>query len=669
MLLAEIDDPTLSLTDWDDITELQAGTLDWILQARHFDDGLEQQIRGASGSTYFDKLRAMFGNDLAANLNRKAQLEIELQLIDNQQLALNPYKDLDGSEVLLGGDGDDMIHGGAGNDRISGDAGSDTIYHSEGNDTVFGGTDPLPQHDEETFASDDERDGQSQYQEEDAARDTYVVFGTDQQDKITIVPHASNSRAVIVKYEDASGNATQQDVNYLGIEVVRVNAHGGDDTVTVNTGAKVPVDLVLDGGDDNDMLDASTYQGDITIIGGTGDDTIHGGAGDDTLNGGVGRDELYGGSGNDRFTGHGDGDFFNGGADVNTLDYSQYGQAIHVFINSGWVQNVSNPETNIDTLDNIRNIVGTNYDDTLVGDEKDNRLDGGAGNDIIDGLAGVDTLIGGDGDDHFMGRGDGDDINGGGGVNTLDYSQYGQAIHAFINSGWIRNVANPGTNINTFDNIRNLIGTNHNDTLVGDEKDNRLDGGAGDDTLIGLAGSDFNHGGTGFDTIEFDAADKGLEFENVADAWGVVRAQGSIFVQLLDRSIWKNNSSDNSWQRIAIFNEARIVEASDRVFVLLDNGAVAEWRPSQNNWVETTGRDIREFFVVNDRLFVWPTNDAVWEFDFSDSQWVRISNFDVQNMWVENDQLWISHPGDSGFGSVYVGGTIWQHRYGGTWHI
>ena len=56
-----------------------------------------------------------------------------------------------------------------------------------------------------------------------------------------------------------------------------------------------------------------------------------------------------------------------------------------------------------DNYDSIENVIGTAFNDWIVGDTQANNLDGGAGNDYILGLTGNDYLWGGDGDDRLDG--------------------------------------------------------------------------------------------------------------------------------------------------------------------------------------------------------------------------------------------------------------------------
>ena len=65
----------------------------------------------------------------------------------------------------------------------------------------------------------------------------------------------------------------------------------------------------------------------------------------------------------------------------------------------------------------IERIIGSRYNDLLIGNRDPNVIDGGAGNDLIFGGAGRDTLDGGAGNDRFVGRDyTTDTINGGPGA-------------------------------------------------------------------------------------------------------------------------------------------------------------------------------------------------------------------------------------------------------------
>jgi len=217
----------------------------------------------------------------------------------------------------------------------------------------------------------------------------------------------------------------------------------------------VGTDLVntLDGGDGNDILIGLI--GDDVLNGGSGNDELLGGEGDDILNGGPGNDVLFGSEGDDVING-GDGDdtldgftgnnILDGGPGNDTAVIATPGDDVILIDNGdGTFTSINNTFDVIDELVNIENfefadgtpvevsdaIVGTSSDDMLTGTADDDILEGLAGNDTVSGGAGNDTIDGGAGQDILEGQ-DGDDIlitdgmdeflDGGAGIDTVDFS-------------------------------------------------------------------------------------------------------------------------------------------------------------------------------------------------------------------------------------------------------
>lgn len=136
-----------------------------------------------------------------------------------------------------------------------------------------------------------------------------------------------------------------------------------------------------------------------------------------------------------------------------------------------------------DTYSNIRNITGSAFADTLIGEVNANRLDGGAGDDVLEGMDGGDALIGGDG------------------IDTASYAHATAAVTVDI-SGVTLGVNHAAGD--TFSSIENIIGSNYNDTLYGNSQDNVITGGLGNDTINGDSGEDTANyaGATGAVTID-----------------------------------------------------------------------------------------------------------------------------------------------------------------------
>ena len=152
------------------------------------------------------------------------------------------------------------------------------------------------------------------------------------------------------------------------------------------------------------------------------------------------------------------------------FDYADYDTAV--------TANLANPALNTgeaagDTYISIEGLLGSVFNDVLIGDANNNELRGGTGADVLDG---------------------------GGGFDFAGYQNAG--------AGVIASLANPAGNTgdaqgDTYTSIEGLRGSDFNDTLIGDGNDNILEGGLGADILNGGAGNDTLTGGAGADTIVF----------------------------------------------------------------------------------------------------------------------------------------------------------------------
>ena len=257
----------------------------------------------------------------------------------------------------------------------------------------------------------------------------------------------------------------------------------------------------------------------------TGDDNVNiltGGAGDDTLDGGAGNDTLNGGAGNDIFVAH------SADGDTDTITDFTSGDKIRIAIDDpsavsdlstlntalGITSQISNGNTTL-SFGNGANYTlilegvttALTYDDfevverpitTITGTNDAETLDGTVGRDIISGLGGDDTLNGGAGDDILIGGSGGDRLNGGEGIDTASYEIASSNVRAYLeNAGFPIGDANG----DHFDNIENLLGSDHNDALYGNNKANIINGGAGNDRIGGRGGDDTYIGGTGNDTF------------------------------------------------------------------------------------------------------------------------------------------------------------------------
>jgi Ca2+-binding RTX toxin-like protein len=207
-----------------------------------------------------------------------------------------------------------------------------------------------------------------------------------------------------------------------------------------------------------------------------------------------------------------------------------------------------------DTYVSIENLIGSQFDDRLEGNDLPNQLIGGKGADKLYGGLGFDraaywtsdeavtaslhdpsintgdaegdtydsienlmgtrfddTLIGSNDSNSLIGREGADHFFGLGGI---DHAQY---YHLDAVGGVTANLANPGRNTgeaagDTYDSIEGLVGTKFDDVLIGDDGMNwlqgadgadKLKGGSGDDFLVGGLGKDVLRGGRGADRFYF----------------------------------------------------------------------------------------------------------------------------------------------------------------------
>jgi len=306
---------------------------------------------------------------------------------------------------------------------------------------------------------------------------SYVIFG----------------RASLVT-EGTTGNDTLfgtqfGDVIFALAGLDSVSGLAGNDVIHGDAGNDV-----LDGGDGNDTLEGNA--GSDTLQGGNGNNSLDGGAENDSLTAGYGHDTLLGGDGNDTLTAGPGVNTLDGGAGNDTANYAGASAGLTITLAPPHTQ-VGNFET-YDTLFSIENVIGSNFNDTLGGNDLPNVLTGGGGTDFLVGLGGNDTLSGGDDNDFQLDGGLGNDIiNGGAGLDTVIY--FGAASGVTVNLA--TGQATGGFGNDTLIAIESVNGSAYNDTLTGDANGNSLSGEAGNDSLAGGAGDDFLYGGAGNDTV------------------------------------------------------------------------------------------------------------------------------------------------------------------------
>ncbi|MEL7430084.1 MAG: calcium-binding protein [Pseudomonadota bacterium] len=372
-------------------------------------------------------------------------------------------------DLLTGGSADDSIFGFSGNDVLYGLGGGDLLNGDLGNDTAEYETSPdavfIDLANTTATGGDAEGDtlisienlGGSAFNDSlfgDSAANEFVgraggdhIDGRGGSDTASYT--GSDAGVVISLLEDtASGGHAEGDElddienlngtlfddvlegdngdNRLGGHhgIDALIGHGGNDTLLGGNLADF-----INGGDGIDTADytASTEAVSVNLLtdqntggeaegdrlvsienlaGSAHDDLLTGDHGDNRLTGRDGNDSLFGNGGNDRLIGGLGADLLDGGdGNRDAADYSNASEAVGVDLLFGGFLG----EANGDTFNSVEFVVGSDFDDIIIGNSAINRLDGGAGDDDLDGDDGNDTLVGGIGNDTLTG-GEGNDV-------------------------------------------------------------------------------------------------------------------------------------------------------------------------------------------------------------------------------------------------------------------
>ena len=250
----------------------------------------------------------------------------------------------------------------------------------------------------------------------------------------------------------------------------------------------------LTGGVGNNTLNASGFTGMATLAGLGGLDTLTGGPNSDSLNGGSGDDVLTGNAGSNTLIG-----------DAGIDRVTETGNFNMTLTNTSLFM-----ATGTDSLSGMERA-------TLTGGGSPNVLNAQAftGMAILSGLGGPDTLTGGSNNDTLLGgtdndilsgRGGGNSVNGEAGSDQVIYNWTNGAVNVNLSSG---GASGPGFG-DVLSNVERVLGSNFNDSLVGNGLPNILEGAGGNDlidTRDGIRGNDTANGGGGTDTCRTDLND------------------------------------------------------------------------------------------------------------------------------------------------------------------
>ncbi|MCC1494753.1 calcium-binding protein [Cognatishimia sp. F0-27] len=279
---------------------------------------------------------------------------------------------LGGDDKIFGGASADTVNGGDGNDWIHGGGGDDSLVGNDGFDTVEGGT-----------GNDTIRTGNSGQFEGGIGRG-------DQGDDLLLGNEGDET------LEGGSGNdllagdgGADRLVGGPGID--EISYGGSPGRVVINLGANFFA---------NNDAEGDSATGVENLRGSNFDDVLVGNSSANVIYGQTGEDELRGGSGEDTLQGGFDGDILNGESGADTADYSDSSSRVLVNLSANFADQ---GYATGDELISIERLVGSNFNDVLVGTSGGNRLFGGSGDDELRGEGAGDLLYGGPGNDELQG--------------------------------------------------------------------------------------------------------------------------------------------------------------------------------------------------------------------------------------------------------------------------
>lgn len=323
---------------------------------------------------------------------------------------------------------------------------------------------------------------------------------------------------------------------------------GGSGLNTIDYSAAtggINVNLLTGTASDNGWGYTDTLQNIATVLGSGHDDSITGDGGSNVLNGGAGNDTIVGGAGDDTLLGGSGNDSLDGGSGTDTADFSTSAHSVAVYLYAGLATG-----DGTDTLTNIENVTGSPYVDFIYSDAGDNVIDGGGaiafnGGDVVsyqaatsavtvdlvngtatgdgsDTLLNIASVIGSPYDDTLIGDGTGFLIRGSEGFvdgmagndtlegGTIDYGYDPAGVTVNLTTG---TAIDGWGDTDTLIDVHAVFGSPYDDTIIADASALQLSGGTGgSDTYVFSTGFGNtlvieNIGGAGTDTIHFTGID------------------------------------------------------------------------------------------------------------------------------------------------------------------
>jgi Ca2+-binding RTX toxin-like protein len=391
-------------------------------------NALDNLLFGNAGNNLLD---GGAGTDTVSYAHAAGGVTVSLATSDPQDTGGDGIDTLLNIEGLIGSPYADKLTGNGLNNTLDGGPGADTLIGGTGNDRYF-------------------VDNPNDKVVENANEGNDMVLSTI---SYVLGPHVENLRLLgTAGIFGIGNNGNNSLIGNDGDNLL--DGGGGIDGVSYAYAASaVTVSLAVTGPQNTLGAGTDTLRNIENLTGSRFDDNLAGNGANNVLDGGAGADTLIGGAGNDRYLVDDPGDriienanegrdavfssvdftlgdnleelrltggalrgagnaannvlygnaadnVLDGGAGTDTVSYLYAGAGVAVSLALTTAQNTL--ADGFDTLLNIENLTGSNYDDTLAGNGKNNVLRGGNGNDTLDGGPGADVLYGGAGEDTFV---------------------------------------------------------------------------------------------------------------------------------------------------------------------------------------------------------------------------------------------------------------------------
>lgn len=476
-------------------------------------------IIGGAGA---DTIDGGADNDTVSYTASTAAINVNLTLTTAQSGGDAASDILSGIENVEGSAYNDTIIGDTNANILIGNAGNDTITAGNGNDTIIGG------------AGADSIDGGANtdiisYASSGSAINVNLSLGTAQSG-------GDAAGDILAAIENLMGSSYNDVIQGTSSANTLDGSYGNDTVSYSSSSAAVNVNLSLATAQSGGSAAGDILSNFENLAGSNYNDTLTGAADANILDGGSGADSLIGAAGDDTLTGGAGADTLDGGSNTDTVSYAGSSSAVNIDLTLATAQ--SGGDAAGDLLSNIENVVGSNLNDSLAGGSGANSFDGNSGTDTVsyaastaavevnlalttaqtggfaegDVLANIENVIGSAYNDVLIGTVGANSINGGNGSDTVFYTASLSAITVDLTSASAQTGGDATGD--TLASIENIVGSIYHDTIIGSSVANILDGSAGNDSITAGAGNDTLAGGQGYDTLDGGADSDTVSYAN-----------------------------------------------------------------------------------------------------------------------------------------------------------